>query len=208
MPFKSKAQQRFMFAAEDRGEVPKGTAKRWADETKDIKGLPERKKKAALLRLASDVGRYHAVKEAGLMSGLGKLLIPAGIGYALAPEEHRGKGAIGGALAGIMGSAAVSQALKGSTAAGGAALAARLGTAGLLGLALANTDLGKDIEKLTAKVQTEAKKIPKDKIIRHARGYVQQAQGLSRYAPRNLTRQALYLPPRNSAGQRPGMSVV
>ena len=43
MPFKSKAQQRFMFAAEDRGEVPEGTAKRWADHTPDLKKLPEKK---------------------------------------------------------------------------------------------------------------------------------------------------------------------
>ena len=42
MPFKSRAQQRFMFAAEERGDVPKGTAKRWAHETKDIKSLPEK----------------------------------------------------------------------------------------------------------------------------------------------------------------------
>lgn len=54
MPFKSKAQQRFMFAAEDRGELPKGTAKEWADATEKKKGgieaLPEkvkRKKTAA-----------------------------------------------------------------------------------------------------------------------------------------------------------------
>jgi len=45
VPFKSKAQQRFMFAAEARGDVPKGTAERWAHHTKDIKSLPERKKK-------------------------------------------------------------------------------------------------------------------------------------------------------------------
>jgi len=45
MPFKSKAQQRFMFAAEERGDVSKGTAKRWADETPSIKSLPEKKKK-------------------------------------------------------------------------------------------------------------------------------------------------------------------
>jgi len=45
MPFKSKAQQRFMFAAESRGDVPKGTAERWAHETKSIKKLPERKKR-------------------------------------------------------------------------------------------------------------------------------------------------------------------
>lgn len=43
MPFKSKAQQRFMFAAESRGDVPKGTARRWAHETKNIKSLPEKK---------------------------------------------------------------------------------------------------------------------------------------------------------------------
>src|SRR5262245_51341240 len=41
MPFKSKAQQRFMFAAEERGEVPEGTARRWAHHTPNIKKLPE-----------------------------------------------------------------------------------------------------------------------------------------------------------------------
>lgn len=44
MPFKSKSQARFFFAAEDRGELPKGTAKRWAKHTPDIKKLPEKKK--------------------------------------------------------------------------------------------------------------------------------------------------------------------
>lgn len=41
MPFKSKAQQKYMFAT-----MPK-TAKRWANETKNIKSLP---KKAARKR--------------------------------------------------------------------------------------------------------------------------------------------------------------
>jgi hypothetical protein len=41
MPFKSKAQRRFMYAAEARGEVPKGTAARWQKET-DKKKLPEK----------------------------------------------------------------------------------------------------------------------------------------------------------------------
>lgn len=50
MPFKSKAQQRFMFAAEARGDLKKGTAKRWAKETSDIKDLPE-KKKSKLARI-------------------------------------------------------------------------------------------------------------------------------------------------------------
>ena len=46
MPFKSKAQQRYMFAAEARGDVEPGTAERWAKETKNIKGLPEKAKSA------------------------------------------------------------------------------------------------------------------------------------------------------------------
>ena len=54
MPFKSKAQQRYMFAAESRGDVEPGTAERWAKETKNIKDLPEKAKsakRAALSRL-------------------------------------------------------------------------------------------------------------------------------------------------------------
>lgn len=46
MPYKSKAQMRMMFAKEKAGEVPQGTAQRWADETPDIKNLPEHKKQA------------------------------------------------------------------------------------------------------------------------------------------------------------------
>lgn len=58
MPFKSKAQMRWMFAAERRGELPKGTAKRWAEHTKNIKSLPERvsKKKASVDARASLMG--------------------------------------------------------------------------------------------------------------------------------------------------------
>lgn len=41
MPFKSEAQRRWMYAAEARREVAKGTAKRWERETRD-KDLPER----------------------------------------------------------------------------------------------------------------------------------------------------------------------
>lgn len=46
MPFKSKAQQRLFFAKESKGELPKGTAEKWASHTPDLKDLPERKKKA------------------------------------------------------------------------------------------------------------------------------------------------------------------
>lgn len=44
MPFKSKSQMRAFFTKEGRGELPKGTAKRWAKETPDLKSLPEKKK--------------------------------------------------------------------------------------------------------------------------------------------------------------------
>lgn len=46
MPFSSKAQRRFMYAAEARGDVPKGTASRWEKHTKN-KNLPEHVKKAS-----------------------------------------------------------------------------------------------------------------------------------------------------------------
>jgi hypothetical protein len=46
MPYKSKAQMRLFFAKEKRGELPKGTAERWAEHTPSIKALPEHKKEA------------------------------------------------------------------------------------------------------------------------------------------------------------------
>ena len=46
MPFKSRSQQKWMFAAESRGELPKGTAHEWAAATPNIKKLPEHVKKA------------------------------------------------------------------------------------------------------------------------------------------------------------------
>ena len=42
MPLKSKSQQRWMFWAESQDKLPKGTAKRWADHTPEIKSLPEK----------------------------------------------------------------------------------------------------------------------------------------------------------------------
>jgi len=49
MPFKSKRQWRAFFAMEARGELPKGTARRWARETKaagkSYRSLPERVKR-------------------------------------------------------------------------------------------------------------------------------------------------------------------
>jgi hypothetical protein len=43
VPFKSKAQVRKFHAMESRGEIPKGTSHRWAEHTKSIKKLPEKK---------------------------------------------------------------------------------------------------------------------------------------------------------------------
>ncbi len=59
MPFKSKAQMRLFFAKEKQGELPKGTAKRWAAETPSIKKLPEHKKTAGftggILKMADNL---------------------------------------------------------------------------------------------------------------------------------------------------------
>ena len=46
MPLKSKAQMRFLFAAQKRGEVPEGTAEKFVEETpkSKLKKLPEYKR--------------------------------------------------------------------------------------------------------------------------------------------------------------------
>lgn len=67
MPFKSKSQQRFFFAAEARGELPQGTARRWAHHTKNIKKLPEHVKKAFVLGL-SKVAVMDMAEEARLIA--------------------------------------------------------------------------------------------------------------------------------------------
>lgn len=45
MPFRSEAQRRFMYWAESKGKVPKGTTKKWEEHTKN-KNLPEKVKKS------------------------------------------------------------------------------------------------------------------------------------------------------------------
>ena len=42
MPYRSKREMRWRFAAEKRGEVPKGSAREWAHHTPNIKALPEK----------------------------------------------------------------------------------------------------------------------------------------------------------------------
>lgn len=79
MPFVSKSQQRFFYAAEAKGELPKGTAKEWQDATPKGKKLPEHvKKKASLgeeaaefaiklaneeLRLKIKERKFHSLKK-------------------------------------------------------------------------------------------------------------------------------------------------
>jgi hypothetical protein len=62
VPFKSKAQQRFMFAAEERGDVKKGTAKKWAEHTKNIKRLPEHVKEGSLKLIVQSISNPESIK--------------------------------------------------------------------------------------------------------------------------------------------------
>lgn len=125
MPFKSKAQQRFMFAAEERGEVPEGTAERWAKHTPDIKKLPEKKhkdkheKKAEFIEafISSFYTKLGMSKEAAAKTPIADILnklsecdlekaasaqpgpqVPPNVGEALGAVTSAGK-AIGSALA-------------------------------------------------------------------------------------------------------------
>ena len=44
MPFKSIAQFHKLFALEKEGKLKRGTARKWAKETKNLSKLPQRKK--------------------------------------------------------------------------------------------------------------------------------------------------------------------
>lgn len=65
MPFKSEAQRRFFHAAEARGELPKGTAARWEDETPKAKRkrLPMHVKKTAAYEAGVIIGMAKAISE-------------------------------------------------------------------------------------------------------------------------------------------------
>lgn len=56
MPYKSQAQRRFMYAAEARGDVKKGTAGRWEQETTSTR-LPEYVKEAQRRALGKLAGK-------------------------------------------------------------------------------------------------------------------------------------------------------
>lgn len=116
MPFKSKAQQRFMFAAESRGEVPKGTASRWAHHTKSIKKLPEKvheKKGDDMKSIAYRMG-HDAGMEKQSMAWLGRKVVMPAVGGAakglewLLSKLHAPSGAaVGKYRAGLRGAASV-----------------------------------------------------------------------------------------------------
>jgi hypothetical protein len=168
MPVKSKKQWKKLFALENEGKLPKGKAKQWARETKTpYKNLPN--KKEACLRMAADLGRIRAMdaagftpdrqKTAGILSGLGSVAAPAAIGFTMAPEGREREGAGYGALAGILGGAMGSAAMKGIAPKAGA-LGRLLGSAGAGVLAaLALRHKADAVKDLTADLKTTAQKI-------------------------------------------------
>lgn len=72
MPYKSKAQHRLFRAKEARGELKKGTASRWAHETKSLKKLPERAKKK---KKRKNSKRLRALKDITKAAGVATVLI-------------------------------------------------------------------------------------------------------------------------------------
>ena len=82
MPFKSKSQMRHFFAAEDRGELPKGTANRWAHHTKNISSLPEKKgadfRKGLSALLGYLTGKSTPISLRATMEGLKAKAVPVG----------------------------------------------------------------------------------------------------------------------------------
>ena len=85
MPYKSKSQVRAFFAKEERGELPKGTAKEWAHKTPDIKKLPEHVKKSSA-QIADEV---LAKLGANLAKGIGVFSAGKGGPKALERVMHR-----------------------------------------------------------------------------------------------------------------------
>ena len=98
-----------MFAAEDRGEIKPGTARRWAHETKSIKKLPERameKRSSFQHGFEDEIGSafdqgfkkesryvYEGSRDRNLAIGAGAGLAGAGaLGYGLGGKSGHGRG--------------------------------------------------------------------------------------------------------------------
>lgn len=110
MPFKSKAQQRLFFVKEKRGELPPGTAKRWAHETKSIKKLPEHvkkeknMKKRAFSEALEKTAGFNFKPQTLDKAGLGLLAAaPAYHTYKAIKEKDKTQAALSGAEVGGLG---------------------------------------------------------------------------------------------------------
>lgn len=67
---------RAFFAMESRGELPKGTARRWAHHTKNIKDLPEHKKESSMF---ADLGRQASLDASLIKLAQASSLDPAAV---------------------------------------------------------------------------------------------------------------------------------
>lgn len=104
MPYESKSQMRKFFAMEAKNEIPKGTAKRWAHHTPDIKALPEHVKKSlaepnSIITVSPTMARAMG---GGVLGGLG-----GGLYGAINPEDkkHRLRSILRSGLMGAAGGA-------------------------------------------------------------------------------------------------------
>lgn len=70
MPFKSKAQLRWMAAAEKEGKIPKGTFRRWLRHTKSIKDLPEKAEKSSAQSDVNSTKDLQHEETLALLTGL------------------------------------------------------------------------------------------------------------------------------------------
>jgi hypothetical protein len=94
MPFKSVSQRRFMYAAEERGDVPKGTAKKWEEHTPKGRKLPERVSKKETEKTAFQLGfekKANAFSHSTELLGLGILAAPNSLNLMHKPMSEKSK---------------------------------------------------------------------------------------------------------------------
>lgn len=120
-------------------------------------------KKQACLKMAADIGKYHAWQElhktAGIRASLIPLLAPAAIGAIIAGEGHRIPGGAAGLLAGIAGAKLLRPSISRHFMRAAQKSSDRLGTViggaggALLGGAIIGQLRENEIEKLTKKIE-------------------------------------------------------
>lgn len=105
MPFQSKSQLRKFHAMESSGELPKGTASRWAKHTPNMKSLPEKKADDGLEKRAFVASFVLGCARAGVTDpgAVARLAVK----FAAAVEAGMTKAAlgegVGGAAGGLLG---------------------------------------------------------------------------------------------------------